>query len=524
MSYVLWSDPRFELSLVPEERAAYIVTSPGSAGRLTRPEVTFETARFRHIGDPLLGPEVDSYPRQVTELVETQTLTLFCLDQRVPLLTLTSVVVTGDGISLTTGQTSGRFITGSIKEYTLTLDTTNSAVSGEIRWQFAERDDYVIPISAGKTSIWPYPPMYPIKEAWNWSTSIIETKEAEQRLGNAEFPLQKCSYDYYLPRKQAEQLNVLFEELGQSAIKLPMWVDAIHSVSVSVGSARIDVAPGLINFVGDAVLYHSSDDYEIIHVVAQDTTGLDLSKAVEQEHVNASLIPLSPAIAPDGLSVEVDGRYRKQSVDFYVLNPLELEAQDWALTLLGLPVLNRYRKGKKLAYTSNITETITSANQRTYNSDRYVIDSQWTIELIEQDIPLLKRRLYAFKGRLNLFWLMSSTNDVALAKASAKSELHVIPNYFNQRFQNGVYLALQYAEALEMVRAIPNGVDEDGNEILLIEKADAVQVSPEDLLSGHIMTLVRSESDEWEFNIEKQLVSMSLNLREVSEDELDTDS
>lgn len=475
---------------------------------------------YRHIGDPVLAPEIDSNPRIITNLVKQQSLFLSVFDQRMPVLTIDSVVE-GDGIQIY-GQKSGKLITGSMKAYQIVLDTKRgSSVTGRITWHFKERDSYSVDVSAINSSLWSYRPIWPIIEKFKWSTAVLKTTESEQRIAAAENPIQALKYSYLNNRSISRDLDNKIRQLGKHNIMIPLWLQHIDNISVNAGALFIPVSDSNNRFGKLAALYHDYDHYELITISSQTDTGITLERPVNNNHTNAILVPVTFAISKGGIKSTSDGRYSKQSIEFNVINPTKKQNIMWDRYYLGSPVLERYTRGISHNTRFDIELRITDANQLTSRLTRKGVNHTAELKILSENYLELISRLFQLRGRLRPIWLVSNRNEIVIAKTSAKSQLIIKPIGIVQK-QMHLYMKWKNG-TIECLKAIPNGVDTDGNEILLIETNETQDIHPTDLMFGHIMTRMRMVSDDVNITHYSKYSDVKFNLIEVPEKEINID-
>src|SRR5690606_23169154 len=105
-------------------------------------------------------------------------------------------------------------------------------------------------------------------------------------------------------------------------------------------------------------------------------------------------------------------------------------------------------------------------------------------------------------------------NEIRLAATCSRNRLVIKPLGLGS-YINGVELALTWRDGKEYVHATSDGMDNNGNEILLLNTVNTAIANVGDLVSGHVMVRMRATSDEQTMTYTKEQLTVSLNLTEV---------
>jgi hypothetical protein len=396
-------------------------------------------------------------------------------------------------------------------------------IIGSVHWHFAHQPDVVMQISAIDTALWPFRPTFPVTEHWQWSTAIIETKSREQRLSNATHPRMKFTYSHQLDSPRVNDAILRIAALSKAVIQVPWWLDAIHPVDVAKGALKIAISVVGHRFGTQAILFHSEFEYELVQISVVTDEAVFVANPIKFNHSNATFIPLLSCFAIQHASVDRVGYYNRNQITFEVHKPLAPQAigpeATWQTTYLGYPVIDRYKKGRKLKIGHHWDSKTTVTNQFIPHRTREIHQYSAAIELIEQDWRDLQRRLMPLKGRLNPVWLVDYQQSIVLARPCPYNRLSILPIGFNDYLSDGKHLWLRWENTVEMVFATPAGYDDHGNEVLLIDSPNSTEIQPEQLQQGNIIRLMRLGKDTWKFTHNKGITSIPLTLFEIKTNE-----
>ncbi|MDO6497320.1 hypothetical protein [Photobacterium sanguinicancri] len=385
---------------------------------------------------------------------------------------------------------------------------------------------YNLTVTGTKVALWPYQPIYPIGEEWQWFTSIIETHANEQRLSNASKPIQSLNYRYNLPVRAASEQLARYEAQGLSHHVVPVWSDATAPVSVKKGDKAIIADVRWRNFNEDdmLIIYKSASEFEVSFVESRSDSELILKRPILFERVNAVVMPVVAAIAPEGLKSVRRGTRTEQQITWQNSEPLHIPPAtvlpvEFGLEYLERPVVAKRGKGDGVRDDMQFTfrDKTTSSGQQLIVPARDIGHHATSVEFIassRESSWQLRQFLYLFKGRLNTAWWVSFSNEIRIAASCNRQRIVVEPIGLNQFGGRHVYL--KWHDGLQMVFAKPIGFDDDGNEILNIGGDAKIPVDPEDLTAGHIMRLMRADDDKVKMQYQpKHIMKANLPMKEV---------
>ncbi|MGF1680230.1 hypothetical protein [Photobacterium minamisatsumaniensis] len=445
-------------------------------------------------------------------------------------LTLNDIVKTGaKGIAIN-GQLPGDVLAPYGGIWQLRLDVSldvDMVIDASFEWRFNHGlVSTVLIVSGTRIALWPYPPIYPVTESWQWFTAVTETRASEQRLCNADKPLQRIDYTYNLPNLAASEQTARYAAQGKERMVVPVWSDATSPVSANKGDMviYIDVSSRSFQAGGMALLYKNERSYELAFIDQVNDGNLLLSRPLLFEHSNVILLPAMSCMATEGVRSSRQGSRTTQKITFVNSKPLELPALspsgfDMVAEYLGASVIVQRGKGVSVADDMAFTW-----REKTTASGHHIVDAEQdygrhstTVEMIasnREQAWQLKQFLYQFKGRLNACWWVSYHRQIRIAAHCSRKRI-VIERVGLVEFGDR-HLYLHWRDGVQMVYAKSLGYDGDGNEVIDLGGDDDREVTPDDLLGGHIMRLMRPVDDQVKITHQpRQLLSVSMPMIEV---------
>ncbi|ENM3954323.1 hypothetical protein ACT7T5_003461 [Vibrio cholerae] len=276
-------------------------------------------------------------------------------------------------------------------------------VDARFDWQF-DAISTALKVTGSRIVLWHYRPLYPVGQHWEWSNAIIDTYSGEQRLCNAQYPVQRFTYQHGEESLSGGQALTRFAGNGRFPIALPHWIDAVEKVNASKGD---------------------------------------------------TLVRCSEKTTPNG------------QIHFLAVQDFGRRSTQVELTAIGRTRIHQ-----------------------------------------------LKQFIWHLKGSLNTVWWVSFHNEIRLAATCSRNRLVIKPLGLGS-YINGVELALTWRDGKEYVHATSDGMDNNGNEILLLNTVNTAAANVDDLVSGHVMVRMRATSDEQTMTYTKDQLTVSLNLTEV---------
>ncbi|MDX1301182.1 hypothetical protein [Photobacterium sp.] len=412
-------------------------------------------------------------------------------------------------------------------ELAVSLDVEMN-IDAQYQWQFNNGAvTTTLHVYGSRIALWPYPPIYPVTEQWQWFTAVLETRASEQRLSNADKPLQHIEYRYNLPTLAAAEQHARYESQGTSMHVIPIWADATPPVTVKAGDVVIDTDVSSRSFRGGgmAVLYKNEREYEVAFIDKVNVDNLLLKRPLMYSHKNVIVLPAITARAPDGVKSVRRGARTEQQISWVNSQPLLIEPlsppynTDFDTEYLGKPVI--VQRGKSGGVSDDMAfawrEKTTASGHHIMDIDRDYGRHATNVEFIakgRQQAWRLKQFIYQFNGRLNACWWVSYHREIRIAAHCNRQQI-VIERVGLVEF-GGRHLYLNWHDGVQMVLAQPVGYDSNGNEIIKLGGTDHRAVEPADLNGGHIMRLMRPDEDDVKLvTNSRHLLSANIKMVEV---------
>lgn len=411
--------------------------------------------------------------------------------------------------------------------YTLKVSLdVEQVIDANYQWQFNAGATVLLNVVGNRVSVWPYPPIYPVTESWQWFSAVIETRASEQRLCNADKPLQRIDYTYNLPNLAAAEQTARYAAQGKEQMVVPVWSDATSPVSANKGDMVIytDVSSRSFQAGGMVLLYKNERSYEVVFIDQVNDGNLLLSRPLLFDHTNVILLPAMSCMATEGVRSSRQGSRTTQKITFINSKPLELpelnlSGFDMVAEYLGASVIVQRSKGVSVADDMAFTwrEKTTASGHHIMDVEQDYGRHSTTVEMIasnREQAWQLKQFLYQFKGRLNACWWVSYHRQIRIAALCNRKRI-VIKRVGLVEF-GGRHLYLNWHDGVQMVYAKSLGYDQEGNEVIDLGGDDDREVTPSDLLGGHIMRLMRPADDKVKITHQpRQLLSVSMPMIEV---------
>ncbi|ELR65838.1 hypothetical protein C942_00925 [Photobacterium marinum] len=415
-------------------------------------------------------------------------------------------------------------------DYTLdvSLDVEMN-VEAQFEWQFNHAAvKSTLNVLGSRVALWPYPPVYPVTESWQWFTAIIETRVGEQRLCNGSKPIQQLDYRYNLPLRVAAEQIKRYEAQGTNRHVVPVWIDATPPVTVTAGDKVIHTEVTGRDFKADGmvVVYKDANRYEVAFIDKVAESALVLKRPLMFDLAGAVVMPAIAAIAPDGLNSVRRGARIEQQICWVNSEPLSFDSSPQLQGLitqqyLGRPVI--VKRGKSGGVRDDMAFTwydkTTASGQQMMIAGRELGHHSTTIEWVadgRESCWQLRQFLLRFKGRLNTCWWVSFNNEICLAGKGSRKRILVKPAGF--ALSDGCHVYLRWRDGTQLVFAQSDGVDSSGNEILDIGGDGNIPVEPGDLLGGHVMRLMRPDDDRVKISyLPRHRMRAVMPMKEVSD-------
>ena len=277
----------------------------------------------------------------------------------------------------------------------------------------------------GSVWVWPHCPRIPMREAFEWGTYVSESYNGQDvvtQVRNA--PRWFAELESVLSDGKAAAYAVAYAGAG-AVWAMPVWAEA-ERVTVSAAAASVPVSVGHYHTDGLALLWSSSQQWELLEISGTPTTSISLLSAVSEDYTNALVMPvragrLIQATTVNQNSVHSWFRLQFMSDENKVLastEPTQYQGDDLytehcpLLEGDGVPDEIQMRQDTLDSYTGLVsynTPWSCARRQRTFR--RYLADADARMDLLDW----LHRRA----GRYRPFWMPTWSEDLHLASTGA---------------------------------------------------------------------------------------------------------
>lgn len=265
--------------------------------------------------------------------------------------------------------------------------------------------------------VWPFPPRAGMIEVLEWSSDILTAVSTEQRIALRDAPRRTFNFEHTLSDYELTGARGLIQDAqGRNVFMVPDWTQLQRLGAVSSGSSvYIDPDLTYVDMGDDALLWESPSKFEAVEI-AVDSNGVVLA-SVSNNYETPLLIPLWPAVAPEGLSIERIGKQLSQCT---------IAMTTTENTDLGLSVYESYRghdvvpscpvigDGLQESIGWELSAFDNAQSKPYYLRPRSYPDSQFTMawkEVGVANIYALRQWLHSRRGRQKVFWLSSRGHD-----------------------------------------------------------------------------------------------------------------
>lgn len=151
--------------------------------------------------------------------------------------------------------------------------------------------------------VWPFPPRSEMTETLEWLTDVMRAKGAEQRIALRTAPRRSYAFSHVLDAQQYASAQEMVRDAEDYLV--PDWTRIVTVQSVESGSeVAIPFDATCYDFTagGQAILWKTPGSFEVLDIIAADAGGI--TAAVADSWASVKLMPLRPAVAPDGMSAD----------------------------------------------------------------------------------------------------------------------------------------------------------------------------------------------------------------------------
>lgn len=357
--------------------------------------------------------------------------------------------------------------------------------------------------------VWPFQPIKKLTEIREWRTDLLRAKSAEQRIALRREARRIFALDHRLDAQQyssAQEIIRRFEDF-----LVPDWTQIV----------RVDVSPGsqvFIPFDADcydssaydqAILWQGPGAFEVIDLIDMSSSDSGITAIVSGTWTNVRLMPLLPAIAPDGFTAQrLTKQHASGSIRFDITNNPHDPATAYP-QYRGHDVMTDCPKlagglQESLAWPIELVDNETGLFYGL--RDRIVPDATFTLRWRVFGlcaIRALRRWFDSRIGRQKAFWISSRGRDFELAQAIVAASLTIkilqLPGVLPLA-RNDFDIEIVTTAGIEIRRRVVSWVLSVGNTITLtLDAAVGVNIAVAAIRRISNLRCVRLNADRVEF-------------------------
>jgi hypothetical protein len=367
----------------------------------------------------------------------------------------------------------------------------------------------------------------PVDEQLDWSTEIATAfDETEQRMSLRENPRRSFDYRLWVRRDKAALFeNKLFAGMDKQWA-MPIWTEPCKlTATSSSGSVTLNVSTTAKSFSvgGYAVLYSSSDKYELVQIDAMDSGTLTAHVALASTWpVGSHIYPVmvSQLVSQVGLAYRTSNLF-EASVRFTGMPDVTNTRTDLVAAPASFGDFELYTKGtnwvsglQRDMQTFGTDEDVVSGlfRRRPRSGIAGIVRShQWLNKDLATSNTL--REFFARRrGALTPTWLSSGTDDFQLMAAASSGDagIQVIDTQYARLVDEHParkYLLIELRSGVNLVREIIAYTPSSGSAVITLGTTLGTSISPATVKRISFLGLYRMAGDSVTFSWASNQVS-----------------
>ncbi len=367
---------------------------------------------------------------------------------------------------------------------------------------------------------WPFHAK-PVSETLEWLTEVLGGRTGEQRLALRNAPRQSFSYSVRLSSAEHARAVSFAKRRAGTVIGVPVWMEGVNltvDLTAAEDSIALDTTAGDWRLDGGVVIWERSDKFAVARVASVSPGSLGLLGPIGQDFHKPTIMPLRPALVPEGFSVDRQATYSDVGAKFLVIDNRDL-AGLWASDYpqyQGLDVVT-----EKPVLVASVAENIIRSADYVDNGFgpirvealRNYADFGQTVSFLEKRPGgVWKRRLWLhlLRGKQKAFWLPSSNQDLALqATIGAAATTVLVKSVGHPSSYLGRHVMMLLNNGTSLMRQITGAASSGGgNDSIVISASLGQTVTPADIAMFCFISKVRLNADQ--VPIDHRLVDASV--------------
>jgi hypothetical protein len=374
------------------------------------------------------------------------------------------------------------------------------------------------------SEVWPFAADENLVDSYEFLTDLMRAGSAEKRMVVRRNPQRYISMSHVLTDETYALYKAIAKRISSSGLTLlPLWVDAVRVTDVVIGQTEFFFTTTGFDFSTKAIIWNSSFDFEVLDIATVNSSSIVISNPVTKNRQVAFIVPLRDAFAVDGFSLSRNSfNFHVASQKFKIVDDDQIGESFTGTNHFGVPVIP-FRPTRNNSLEERIVDT---TSQLENGSGPFTIskiltytDFMQTVEFRFTDrttLRLIRDFVCSLKGRSGRFWLPSYFNEITLlSNANSTATVRkVMPS--SEYIGKHVYIEMK--NGTKYTRKISNANESGGNIVLTFSAALGTSISPANVFQFCFMSLVRSDSDQFEFNYDPGVTAtVSFPVMEVPE-------
>jgi len=278
--------------------------------------------------------------------------------------------------------------------------------------------------------LFPYRPLAPVLERWQWTTDLIETKDGkETKRAVRDIPRQSWEWPVLVTDRV---FNSLLRAQHTLTFLVPSWQEGeVTTSEITAGASTVVVDTDVGDWRTTIIIWASETANETIAISSVGDDIINLSTNVQNTYAAGAVIaPVRTCRLGNLVRQQDDKEISLLRLDWIVLDPTVLDDYDWTVQLLDLDVLddNYLREGEFVS--RSLTAPVTEFDYETgelgfdvqYDSDLWRMPAMTHRVFSPAEMWQWKTWFHKMQGRYGDFWLPTAKTDIILADTFISSD------------------------------------------------------------------------------------------------------
>lgn len=353
--------------------------------------------------------------------------------------------------------------------------------------------------------VWPFSPQASVSETLEWKTNILQAYEGEQRLALRPAPRQGFSYKFLLDSHQFSRAKAITTQWAHRVYGVPVWTNLEFIGPLAAGITEIAVDTTAADYRdNDVILVWDNDEYyEAVETTEISPGKVGLKLPLSKPYQNAYVMPLRFGRTYGGAKFSRNASDIAESkVSFSITENISLASSSFP-QYREIDVLTD-RSVVVGSFDENIIRDVEVIDN---TAGTVVVDTKTNYPLHKQkiswhttdkaDLWRVKQWIYSRRGKQKTFWLPSWSRDLEMLEVMAAQSAAFTVKPIGYPLYYGIKDVMLITKAGEVFyrRVLGGSVNDDGNEVLSIDRALGTTVYPADVEIFCFMSLVRFDAD-----------------------------